>query len=105
MVSTKDKLEFVFAMAKHTNVTLHDCKRLLRYAATCQRLAEVACNRELTVSEIRKDEKMAMDIIAIVSPHDCEAKFGGDPRGCVVKIVVPDGYTNDFGAEGICVPA
>lgn len=105
MVSTKDKLEFVFVMARHTTVTLHDCTKLLRYAATCQRLAETACNRELTVQEIRKEENMQMDIIAVLVPYDCEAKFGGDPRGCVVKIKVPDGYTNDWGAEGICVPA
>jgi hypothetical protein len=106
MVTTKEKLEFVFAMAKHANnTTLHECQRLMRYAATLQRLAETACNRELTVAEIRKEERIQMDVIAILAPHDCEVKFGGDPRGCVVKIVVPDGYTNDWGAEGICVPA
>jgi hypothetical protein len=77
----------------------------MRYAATVQRLAETACNRELTVREIRKDEKVQMDILEILAPHDCSAKFSGDPRGCVVKIIVPDGYTNDFGQEGICVPA
>lgn len=31
--------------------------------------------------------------------------FNGDPRGCVLKIRVPSGYTNDFEREGICVPA
>jgi hypothetical protein len=103
-MSTNEKLEFVFAMAKHSNVNLHDCKRVMRYAATVQRLAETACNRELTVREIRKDERIQMDIIAILAPQECEAKFNGDPRGCVVKIQVPDGYTNDWGKEGICVP-
>ena len=29
---------------------------------------------------------------------------GGDPRGCVLKLTVPSGYTNDFGREGVCVP-
>lgn len=105
MVTTKDKLEFVYAMAKHSTLTLHDCQRIMRYAATIQRLAETACNRELTVAEIRKDERMQADIIEIVAPHDCAGKFGGDPRGCVVKLTVPDGYTNDMGQEGICVPA
>lgn len=33
------------------------------------------------------------------------AKLGGDPRGCVLKIVVPSGATNDWGREGIAVPA
>jgi hypothetical protein len=94
--NTKDKLEFVFAMARHSNVNLHDCQRIMRYAATIRRLAETACNRELTIAEIRKDEKMQMDIIEICAPSDVTAKFNGDPRGCVVKLVVP---------EGICVPA
>jgi hypothetical protein len=104
-VTTKAKMEFVYAMAKHSAVTLHDCIRVMRYAATVQRLAETACNRELTPKEIRKDENVQMDIIAILAPHDCAAKFGGNPRGCCVKVVVPDGYTNDMGQEGICVPA
>lgn len=105
MVTTKDKLEFVYAMTKHSTVTLNDCYRIMRYAATCQRLAETACNRELSVQEIRKDENCMAEIIAILAPQDCAANFQGDPRGCVVKITVPDGYTNDWGKEGICVPA
>lgn len=105
MVTTKDKLEFVYAMAKHSNARLSDLQRLLRMAATVQRLAETACNRELTVAEIRKDEKVQMDIIALCVSFDAEAKFQGDPRGCCVKVVVTDGYTNDWGREGICVPA
>ena len=102
--TTKSKLEFVYAMAKHSTVSLNECYRLLRYGATVGYLAETACNRELTVREIRKDEKAMMDIIEILAPHDCAAKFGGDPRGCTVKITVPDGYTNDMAREGICVP-
>jgi hypothetical protein len=104
MVTTKAKLEFVYEMAKHSTISFHDCQRILRYAATVRLLAETACNRELTVREIRKDEKMQMDIIALCAPCDVQAQFSGDPRGCVVKLQVPDGYTNDWGGEGICVP-
>jgi len=100
----KSKLEFVFAMAKHSNATLRDCEALLRYATTYQRLAVEECNRPLTEKEIRKQENVGMDIIAICAPMDCTAILGGDPRGCAVKIKVPDGYTNDMGREGICVP-
>lgn len=43
------------------------------------------------------------------SLKDCDCMkfkplFGGDPRGCVLKIQVPSGRTNDWGKEGICVP-
>lgn len=102
---TNEKMEFVYAMAKHSTLTINECKRLLRYEATHQRLAVTACNRELTVGEIRKQENVEMDIIAICAPHDVTPDFGGDPRGCTVKLKVEDGYTNDFGQEGICVPA
>lgn len=105
MINTNSKLEFAYAMAKHSTLTLNECKRLLRYAATYQRLSVEECNRQLTVAEIRKQENVGMDIIAILAVHDCEAILGGDPRGCVVKIKVADGYTNDFGGEGICVPS
>lgn len=30
--------------------------------------------------------------------------FSGDPRGCTVKLTFKDGFTNDFGGEGYCVP-
>jgi hypothetical protein len=104
MASTKDKLEFVYAMAKHSNATVHDCQRLMRYAETYQRIAVEECNRALTEKEIRKQENVGMDIIAICAELEIEAILGGDPRGCTVKIAVPDGYTNDMGREGICVP-
>ena len=30
--------------------------------------------------------------------------FSGDPRGCTVKLTFTDGFCNDFGKEGFCVP-
>lgn len=33
------------------------------------------------------------------------ANFQGDPRGAVVKIVVPSGRYDDMGKEGMCVPS
>lgn len=105
MITTNLKIEFVFAMAKHSDVPLNHLKRVMRHAATVQRLAETACNRELTVQEILKDENAQADIIALIAEYDCAAVFSGDPRGACVKIQVPDDYTNDWGNEGICVPA
>lgn len=101
---TNEKIEFTYLMAKHSTLSLYDCKRIMRYAATCQRLAETACNRELTEREIRKQENVQMDIIAICAPADISPDFNGDPRGAVVKLVVADGFTNDWGRTGICVP-
>lgn len=106
MVRTKDKLEFIFAMARHSNASLNDCIRIMRLATTLQSLAETACNRELTEFETRKQKRVTNSLVAIASARlGCIVKCHGDPRGCVVKLQVPDGYTNDWGSEGVCVPA
>jgi hypothetical protein len=105
MGMARDKMEFAAAMAKHApKATQWYLERLMRYGATVKRFAELACNRELTKAEILRDENAQATIIRLCCEIDCEAKFGGDPRGCTVKIIVPDGYTNDFGQEGVCVP-
>jgi len=31
--------------------------------------------------------------------------LSGDPRGCVLKVRVPSGRTNDWGRDGICIPS
>lgn len=42
---------------------------------------------------------------ALLAPYNIAPIFQGDPRGCVLKLKVPSGTTNDWGREGICVPA
>ena len=100
--------------------------RMLRYASTLNRLATAMCNgdwpadngeRKTVVctqcgcgwarSSFRKGvcpdcrtEQLVKDAL----PQGYKAVFSGDPRGCVFKIQVPSGRTNDWGKEGICVP-
>lgn len=102
--TTRDKLEFVYAMAKHSTATMAQLQRLLRYGATYARFATDACNRQLTVAEERKWNNVRGRINIICDRFGCTVHYQNDPRGCTVKVVVPDGYTNDFGNEGICVP-
>jgi len=123
MTTTKAKCEFYYHMGRHTSATPGQVQRLLRYAATLQRLAEQECNSGLTpdqeikqvnirghVLDICKDINEAMGIDDRIDPlykrpPCCRPIFSGDPRGCVLKIRVPDGFTDDWGKEGICVPA
>jgi hypothetical protein len=105
--TSKDKMEFAFAMARHSAATLNQVQRLLRFGATHGRLAETECNRQLTDAEIRKQENIQMeniqmDIIAICAELEIEAKFSGDPRGNTVKIAVADGcgYCEKRGNKG-----
>ena len=98
-------------------------KLLLRHGKTYARLQEMNCNgvgtwynedpqsfakrqeRFEKYLEHREQllEKRIKAIVAELGPG-FNVVFGGDPRGCTVKVVVPSGRTNDWGKEGICVP-
>lgn len=114
MPTTKDKLEFTHAMARHTRATVRQCEALMRYATTLQRLAEDQCNREWTerdelkrgriqvkVSDLCHEMTLAMEL----RNGRVEPIFANDPRGAVLKIRVPDGFSDDGNGEGICVPS
>jgi len=102
--TTKDKLEFAFAMARHSTASLPQIQRLMRYAATYGRLQEQDCNVGLTEAERAKEQRIECQIQLLCREFKAIPKFSGDPRGNTVKICVPDGYTNDWGSVGICVP-
>ena len=44
-------------------------------------------------------------IRTLLAPFNVVPVFSGDPRGAVVKLVVPSGRTDDWGETGLCVPA
>lgn len=124
MTTTKAKCEFYFHMARHTRATPSQVQRLLRYAATLQRLAEMDCNAGLAPSFERKRDRIQDKVYGICREIEdahrstetkhgdvarpramCTPVFSGDPCGCVLKIRVPDGFSDSMGGEGICVPA
>ena len=106
-------------------------RRLLYYGATYGRLQENQCNgpeypdyawrlsedernkvfNRVTADhnarlqrEEKKSERLEKKVKELCRQFGCVPIMGGDPRGCTIKIKVPDGYTNDWGREGICVP-
>jgi hypothetical protein len=103
MATTNDKMEFAYIMAKHSELTLHTLKRIMRYASTHQRLMTEECNRGLSNLEQLKVRNVRAMILHLVGAT-VDACFSGDPRGATVKLRVQDGYTTDWGREGICVP-
>lgn len=36
--------------------------------------------------------------------YGISARFSNDPRGAVLVLAVPSGFTNDWGKTGVCVP-
>jgi hypothetical protein len=114
----KERAEFIAALAAHVNGSPERrgwlATRLMYYGAAYARIQERACNghqkpngdwdEQAALRDERRETKLEETITKLCEPFDCKPKFGGDPRGATIKIVVPDGYTNDWGHEGICVP-
>jgi hypothetical protein len=85
-------------------------KGLQRNARTHHRLAEDLCNLEMTSKQedarVRREascERRIIELCKRLGPG-FEPIFQGDPRGATVKLKVPSGKTDDWGATGICVP-
>ncbi len=126
-VSQKERSEFIHLLMKHTTAPEGEVQRaatrLLRYGATYGRIQEFDCGapdarygqdeynrrmQELWEQEQerlhRKEERITGKIETLCASIGCKPLFSGDPRGNTIKIKVPDGFTNDWGHEGICVP-
>lgn len=132
-MSRKERHEFIATLYEHSPHEWREsdpamfiqkqAELLMRYSATLHRLAEELCNgyqkqvwvspgkydsawdgkrTELAEKKQERIERKAGEVAASIGG---KVITGGDPRGCVLKVVFPDGYTNDFGGEGICVPA
>jgi hypothetical protein len=125
--SQRDRYEFVNLFLTHA--TRADgmqsaAKKLLRYGATLGRIALEDCNGPYNPAGLTPEQYRAIDarwesymgketvkrdrieakVSALCALYGCKPVFSGDPRGCVLKIQMPDGYNNSFGGEGLCVP-
>lgn len=97
--------DFASTMHREAAIPRGACDKLRELARRHHRLQEEYCNGVFDTDEwARRDERIEARIIALLAPYDVTPKFGGDPRGCTVKLQVPSGKTDDWGAEGICVP-
>lgn len=130
MSKQSEREEFLVLMSQE-GISLSIARKLLRLSATLTRLAEAQCNGDWPANNGEKETKECEDcglywhpsafkryfgetlcvncrnekrLAAIVEPLGITPIFNGDPRGCVVKLKVPSGKTNDWGREGICVP-
>jgi hypothetical protein len=100
--------------SQDTRERINAAHRLLRYGATLGCIAERQCNGYQTFNyewdekaekrDEAKEERIQSKVQKLCDAIGCTPVYQGDPRGNVLKIQVPDGYTNDWGREGICVP-
>lgn len=76
-----------------------DVVSLLWGSRALTRLAEAECNRGLSGREETREKALRARIAALVSEgyDGLTPRFGGDPRGYVVKLVCRDGEYNTYG--------
>ncbi len=77
---------------------------LIRLATRYDRMQVQKCNDPVDDAFHAAERLLESKITKAAKRCFCGVKLGGDPRGCVVKLTMPNGETNDFGKEGWCVP-
>ncbi|HUX02461.1 MAG TPA: hypothetical protein VMY35_15980 [Phycisphaerae bacterium] len=117
----KDRDEFIGVIVQECNAGrdrnhavsdagVNLARLILRNAATMQRLAERACSVEMSERQATREEKQdaacQARIEAACKPWGIVPTFNGDPRGAVVKLILPSGRWNSWGGkeDGFCVP-
>ena len=124
MTTSKERQEFIALMYEHSPHEWRDndpsmfiqrqANKLMRYGATLNRLAANLCNGyqdaqgnwdewRTTLAE-KKQERIEHKAQVVAESIGGRIITQHDPRGCVLKIIFPDGRTNDWGGEGFCVP-
>jgi hypothetical protein len=127
MTTRKEREEFISLIYEHTSqigeyqsgARSRFAQALMHYGASLKRIAENQCNGYhkgggpwargtwdgvAEDADLRKKNRICAKVAELCAQFACKPVFGGDPRGATLKIQVPDGYSNDFGGEGICVP-
>lgn len=125
----KERQEFIDRMLANFTGAPSQTKRvaelLLRHAKTHGRLAEMSCNGHpaqgsptMPAEQINKlqdkwdayiekrETQIEHRMKQLADSIGCQIKFGGDPRGYTVKVVLPDGRYNTWGGaeEGWGIP-
>lgn len=140
MSRQREREEFVAKMTQE-GVPVEVARKLLRAAASLQRIAELQCSSEAAdrdrvrcpgdrkeggclcrdygsyrnepgnlghgkVPHVNvQEDRIERRVKKLCSIYGVKPIFQGDPRGAVVKLQVPSGKTDDWGATGLCVPA
>lgn len=104
--SKKDREEFVAVMTAdltkagfEPNECLAAARAFMKLGSTAGRYAELACDRELTDGEKRRDEANDARVHALATRYGLQAIIGGDPRGFTVKILLPSARWNTMGGK------
>jgi hypothetical protein len=77
----------------------NDVNWLHRQETTLRRLAETACERELTKRETAKVERIEGRVRDLLALYHVPVRFEGDPRGGTIRMTFGDRISNNWGGE------
>ena len=72
---------------------------LHRQETTLHRLAEVACERELTRAEQSKNDRIESRVRDLLTLYQIPVRFEGDPRGGTIRMYFVSGASNNWGGD------
>lgn len=96
----RNDIETVHLITKHgSSVLRHDLLAFLKNARSFARLQVIACNRDTTPAEDKRDAKLVDCLMNQARAWGLKCKLGGDPRGFTVKLFFPGGEYNSWGGK------
>lgn len=111
----KQRIEFIKKITEHCpklgeipwEERYRELQLLLRRGASYGTIQELWCNEQMSerreAQVIKREKNLEKKIAEFLAKIDAKPIFGGDPRGNTVKIVCPDGYSDDWGNTGLCL--
>lgn len=103
MSRQSDREQFIATMIQE-GFTLDLARKLMRYAATLDRLAVARCNGDWPADNgERKVEACQSLVNRTLDGTGIKPQFHGDPRGPVLRLEMPSGRGAGWG--GLAVPA
>lgn len=81
--------------------SLATCRGILAAATTLQRISELTCSVEMSERETARLERREANaeerVHRLAATFGARADFNGDPRGYVVRLILPSGKYNTWG--------
>ncbi len=101
-----DLIEIVNLSTRHGLLMVAECNACTREKRRGESEDDYNKDRRaVQIPRIKKDLLHVERRLRVLAKRlGCKMRFGSDPRGCTVKLITPDGYTNDMGQEGVAVP-
>ncbi len=74
-------------------------EKLHYYETALHHLAETACNRDVTMHEMKRQASIMAKVKIAAEELGFKVNFNGDPRGGAIRFILPSGESNNWDGE------